>query len=133
MLDASHGDADHGGVVSRVHLTQGAVHDRLRVFSRGGLAGVLCVTAGDGVRVMSRLTRDWHRVVDTYRAHAAIFLDAHKLAHDLQRKLERLDEIGDDLDDADVSEINDAVCNIVRRLAEGYKSASRAAVTTERL
>ena len=43
-------------VVSSLGIVPGPIHDRVRVWNRGGLAGELVVTAGDGVTIADRLS-----------------------------------------------------------------------------
>lgn len=42
-------------IVTSVRLFVGPAHDEIRVWNRGGLAGVLVVTSGDGGTIAQRL------------------------------------------------------------------------------
>jgi len=42
-------------LISSVRVEHGPRHDRVRVWNRGGLAGVLVVDAGDGNAIADRL------------------------------------------------------------------------------
>lgn len=44
-------------VVSTVRVDRGVAHDRVRVWNRGGLAGVLVVASGDGEVLAALLER----------------------------------------------------------------------------
>jgi len=46
---------DKSGVVTSVLVVKGELHDRVKIWNRGGLAGELCVVAGDGARIADRL------------------------------------------------------------------------------
>lgn len=41
--------------VSSAEVEQGPAHDRIRIWNRGGLAGELVVTSGDGERIAKQL------------------------------------------------------------------------------
>lgn len=53
-----------GSLVSSVRVESGRAHDRVHVWTRGGLAGVLTVTAGDGLPLARRLLPDAPDVVE---------------------------------------------------------------------
>lgn len=48
-------DIGYRNLVTSVKLEQGPAHDTLRIWNRGGLAGELRVTAGDGIMFVHRL------------------------------------------------------------------------------
>lgn len=60
------GSAAVDWLVTTVKVTQGPVHDRIRVWNRGGCAGELVVTAGDGLKIAKLLMRETTHTVTTF-------------------------------------------------------------------
>jgi hypothetical protein len=52
------GDVPSARVVSSVRVESAGTHERVSVWNRGGLAGVLVVEAGDGATIAAALERD---------------------------------------------------------------------------